>query len=44
MAVAVAEAGMTVPELHISEEALLEAKIKKLAVGVRDDKAEVARV
>jgi len=32
------------PELHIPEEASLEAKIKKLVAGVCDAKAEMARV
>lgn len=40
----VAEACRTVSELHIPEEAPLEAKIRKLAAGVRNAKIEVARV
>jgi len=41
---AVAEACRKVPELHIPEEAPLEAKIRKLFVGMWDAKEEVARV
>lgn len=40
----VAEACKIVSELHIEEEALLEAKINKITVGVCDAKTEVARV
>ena len=44
LVVAVAESFRTVLELHIPEEAPLEAKIIKLVMGVRDAKIEVARV
>ena len=44
LAVGVEKACRTVPELHIPEEAPLEAKIRKLVVGIHDAKAEVARV
>ena len=44
LAAAVAEACRTVPELHIPDEAPLEAKIQKLDVGICDAKAEVDRV
>lgn len=37
----VAEACKIVPELHIPEDVQLEAKIRKLAIGVREAKAEL---
>lgn len=40
----VAEACRTVRELHVPEEALFEAKIRKLATGIRDAKAKMDRV
>jgi len=40
----VAKACRTMSELHIPEEAQLEAKIWKLVVGIPDAKEEVARV
>lgn len=40
----VAEACRTVPELHVWEEALVDMKIRKLAVGVGEAKIEVAKV
>ena len=39
----VAEACRTVPELHIPEETLLEAKIRKLAACVHDAKTEMTK-
>lgn len=44
IAATVAEACRTVPELHTPKEASVEAKIRKLVVGVCDAKVEVARV
>ena len=44
MVAAVAEACRTVLEFHIHEELPLEAKIWKLAMGIYDAKAKVARV
>ena len=41
---AVVEACKTVPELHIPEDAQLEAKVIKLAASVRAARAEVGQV
>ena len=38
------EACITIPKLHIPEEASMEANIKKLPVGVCDAKTEMAKV
>lgn len=38
------EAWTTLPELDIPKEASLEAKIQKLAVGVRDARTRMAKV
>jgi len=40
----VAKACKIVLELHIPEDTQLEAKIRKLATGIREAKTEVARV
>lgn len=40
----VAEECRTMPEFHISEKALLEAKIYKLDTSIHNAEAEVARV
>jgi len=44
MVVVFVEASKIVPELHIFEEAMLEAKIWKLAASIRDAKAEVETI
>lgn len=44
ISVLVAEAYITVPELHIPEEASLEAKIQKLGTSMRDAKTKMAKV
>lgn len=44
IAAVVVEACITIPELHIPEEAPLEAKIRKLAAGVRDAQIDMAKV
>lgn len=44
LAAMVAEACITVPELHIPEEVPLEVEIRKLAIGVCKDKIEVFKV
>ena len=43
-AVVLVEACRIFPELHIPEEASLDAKIRKLVAGVHDEKTEVAKV
>lgn len=40
----VAEACRTILELHILEEAPFQAKIQKLAIGLRDTRIEMAKV
>lgn len=40
----VAKACKTVPELHIPEDAQVDAKIRKLAAGVQEARAESGRV
>jgi len=44
MAVVVAEACITILELHIPGEEHVEAKIQKLVVGVHDARTEMAKV
>jgi len=44
LAATMAETCRIVSELHIPKEALLEAKIRKFSMGVRDANEEVARV
>lgn len=44
LVVAVVEACRTMPKFYIPKEVPLEAKIKKLVVGVHDAKVEVAKV
>ena len=40
----VVKACKTVPELHIPEDAQLEAKIKKLVTGVREARTKVGQI